>query len=357
MDGKESTASGVWRILDASLNRASEGLRTIEEYARFVLGDPQLSEQLKQLRHQTATAAEGLPRSQLLAARDTPGDVGTAIETPTETERVDALAVAIAAAARVQQSLRCLEEYGKIVDSGIGRAFEACRYRSYTLFATLEQLSQRRDRLADCQLYVLVDGGDSIEAMTATIAELAGAGADLIQLRDKRLNDRELYEHAAAAAATLRPSRCLFIVNDRPDIAAAVHADGVHVGQDELPATVVRQIIGPERLLGVSTHCVAQVERAVSGGADYIGCGPTFPSGTKSFEAFPGTDFLRDAAATTTLPSFAIGGIGAENLEYVLDAGFSRVAVAGAITRSESPAAMVTELKQRLLRQDESTNR
>lgn len=349
MQSNEHQPSGVWRILDSSLNRASEGLRTIEEYARFVLSDPLLSEQLKQLRHQTAVAGQRFDRSQLLSARDTPGDVGTTIETPTETSRGNAMDVAIAAAARVQQSLRCLEEYGKIVDSDVGRDFEACRYRCYSLFATLEQLGLRRDRLADCQLYVLVDGGDSVESMAATIEQLADAGADLIQLRDKRLSDRTLYERAAAAAVVLRPTGCLFIVNDRPDIAAAVHADGVHVGQDELPVAAVRQIIGADSLLGVSTHSVAQVQQAVSEAADYIGCGPTFPSGTKSFENFPGTEFLRAAAATTTVPAFAIGGIGADNLDQVIDAGFFRIAVAGAVTSSASPAAAVADLKQRLM--------
>lgn len=340
----------VWRILDASLNRASEGLRTIEEYTRFVLDDASLTAQLKQLRHDVAAAGESFPIKQLLAARDTPGDVGTRISNDSEATRANVQSVVAAASARVQQSLRCLEEYGKVVDGDAASRFEAARYRAYTIFAALEQITQAGKRLGDCQLYVLVDGNRSVEAMIQLVVSLACAGVDIIQLRDKQLTDRDLYQRARAAVEALRPSDCRLIVNDRPDIAIAAGAWGVHVGQDELPAATVRQLIGPEMILGVSTHNIDQARRASLQGADYIGCGPTFASKTKSFDRFAGLEFLEQVAAEISLPAFAIGGIDASNIDQVCAAGIVRVAVSGAVVGHADPAAAAAKLKSALPR-------
>ena len=129
----------------------------------------------------------------------------------------------------------------------------------------------------------------------------------------------------------------IFILNDRPDLAVLARADGVHVGQEELSVHDVRQIVGPTMLIGVSTHTIEQARQAVLDGANYLGCGPTFPSGTKHFDHFPGLDFLRQVAAEISLPAFAIGGITRENLPQVLATGFTRVAVGGAIASSAHP--------------------
>ena len=133
-------------------------------------------------------------------------------------------------------------------------------------------------------------------------------------------------------------------MNDRPDIAVLAEADGVHIGQDELTVSEARRIVGPERLIGVSTHTIEQARQAVLDGADYLGVGPTFPSGTKSFESFAGLEFIRQVAAEITLPWFAIGGIDAKNLATVLDAGASRIAVSGAILTATDPCAAAAEL-------------
>ena len=137
-------------------------------------------------------------------------------------------------------------------------------------------------------------------------------------------------------------------MNDRADIAVAAGAQGVHVGQEELPVEAVRRVVGSELLIGVSTHNLDQVRSAVADGADYIGCGPTFPSQTKAFDAYPGLDFLRAAAAETTLPAYAIGGITLEQLETVLATGIHGVAVSQAILAAENPVAAVREWQVRL---------
>jgi thiamine-phosphate pyrophosphorylase len=123
-------------------------------------------------------------------------------------------------------------------------------------------------------------------------------------------------------------------MNDRPDLAVLARADGVHIGQDELSVHDARQIVGPDQLIGISTHNIEQARQAVLAGANYIGCGPTFPSSTKHFDHFPGLDFLREVAAEISLPAFAIGGVTLGNLPSVRASGFHRVAVSSALTNS-----------------------
>ena len=123
-------------------------------------------------------------------------------------------------------------------------------------------------------------------------------------------------------------------MNDRADVAVLSAADGVHVGQDELSVKDARAIVGPEVLVGVSTHNIEQVRRAVLDGANYLGVGPTFPSTTKSFAAFAGLDFVRAVATEISLPAFAIGGITLENVSQVISAGLRRVAVSGAVVNA-----------------------
>lgn len=341
----------VYRILDASANRAAEGLRTMEEFARFALDDRELAGELKRQRHQLASALERLPRRRLLAARDTAGDVGTTIGVPSEYARAAPAAVVAAAASRTQQAMRCLEEVSKTIEPAVAALVEQIRYRCYTAAAELEMKlgdSRRVERLATAQLYVLIDAGRSQQTFLQTIRTLAAGGVDVVQLRDRTLDDRTLLHRATAGAALAREWNVLFIVNDRADLAVAAGADGVHVGQEELPAAAARAILGPERLVGVSTHSLEQAAEAAAEGADYIGCGPVFPGQTKAFDTYVGTELLQQVASQTPLPAFAIGGITAGNLDEVITAGFTRIAVTGAVRDAADPERAAAELKQRL---------
>ena len=347
----ENHIQSVYRILDASANRAGEGMRTLEEFARFVLCDPNASEAWKTLRHDLATATNRFSRQGLLEARDTPHDVGTEIQLASEYQRESLLSVVAAAASRTQQSLRTLEEYGKTIDPAAATSFEQLRYRCYSLAADLElngYTKARCDRLQTAFLYALVDCGPDQERFLLQLAELADAGVDLFQLRDSDADDRTLLSRTRAGVQTARGHDALFIVNDRPDIAVAAGADGVHVGQEELPVAETRQIIGPNRLIGVSTHTMQQARQAVADGADYIGCGPIFPGKTKRFETFPGTDFLCEIAHEVSLPAFAIGGIDSTNVADVVRTGVRRIAVTGAIRDADCPADAASQLKETL---------
>lgn len=336
----------VYRVLDANHHRCLEGLRVLEDQVRFEREDAMLSGALKQLRHDVATAVSRELSSRMHAMRDASGDVGRHLAAEDEYHRPDQRSLLIANAARVKQSLRVLEEFGKRIDPQLGRRFEDARYRFYSLEMLLDRPSQRRDRLARASLYLLIDGGDSEQAFERFVAEVLSAQPDLIQLRDKVLGDRELLRRARHLTHAARGTDTLIVINDRPDLAVLADADGVHVGQEELSVADARRIIGPDRLVGVSTHAITQARSAFLEGADYLGVGPTFPSGTKRFESFPGTDYLRQVAAEISLPTFAIGGIDLERVPLVLAAGLRRIAVSGHVTRSSAPAQALQQLRQ-----------
>lgn len=349
------------RVLDASLNRATEGLRVVEDYVRFVLDDRHLTEQFKRLRHDLAAAGALLPLAERHAARDTQADVGTTVSTPSEGVRGDAWQVCVASLERVKQSLRSLEEYSKVAKppatADLRHAageFERLRYWLYTLEAALGRTVDAGERLAEARLYVLIDGGESEAGFVALIEELVAARVDVIQLRAKGLDDRELLSRARrlVALAGQPPAEPggtnrapLVIINDRPDIAALADADGVHLGQDDLRLKDARAIVGPRRLIGVSTHTIDQARAAVLNGANYLGVGPTFPSQTKSFDEFPGLEFVREVVAEIRLPAFAIGGITPQNVGQVMASGLRRAAVASAVTAAAKPQAAAMALR------------
>jgi thiamine-phosphate pyrophosphorylase len=388
-----SPLSPTLRILDAAANRAREGLRVVEDYLRFVLDDQFLTETAKQLRHDLVAALKKIPAPDLLASRETLADVGTGLTTVAESDRADLTGVLAANFARLEESLRSLEEYGKLIDPGMAAEFKQIRYRIYTLERAAAITRRSGKQLAAAKLYVLIDGRNSLDEFREFASSLIVAGVHVLQLRDKTLDDRQLLARARAlrqlswrarlteraegfipsayaasgATAGLRGAtdglsssaggedratgrRPLFIMNDRPDLAALSQADGVHLGQEELTVKDARTILGPRALIGVSTHTIEQARQAVLDGANYIGVGPTFPSTTKDFALFPGLDLVRAVAAEICLPAFAIGGITLENLPAVLATGIRRVAVSGAIIDDKNPAAaaqkFVADLKQ-----------
>jgi thiamine-phosphate pyrophosphorylase len=339
------------RVLDTAANRAREGLRVVEDFVRFVLDDRHLTQLCKQLRHDLSDALRRIPIDERLAARETQADVGTGLTTAAEKDRTDAAEVLAANFARLQEAIRSLEEFGKLVDAGLAAACKQLRYRTYTLHRAVEITRGSIARLAAARLYVLIDGRPSLGEFERLARGLIDAGVHVLQLRDKQLGDRELLQRARLLRSLTQAeqSRTLLIVNDRPDLAVLAWADGVHVGQDELSVKDARSIVGPDLLVGVSTHNIEQARQAVLDGANYIGVGPTFPSGTKRFEQFPGVELLRAVAAEIRLPAFAIGGIDGENAADVLAAGFTRIAVSGAVTSAADPVQVARALAARLV--------
>ncbi len=205
-------------------------------------------------------------------------------------------------------------------------------------------------KLERARLYLVTGAGSPLGPQGFKMVEEAvEGGVDILQLRDYSSKDSELLSMARQFRALTRRYRILFIVNNRPDIAHLSDADGVHVGQEDLPVAQVRKIIGEGKIVGVSTHSLDQAQKAMSDGADYIGVGPVYPTPTKEGRPAVGVEYVRQGSEIhSPIPFFAIGGITLSNIEEVLRAGARRVAVVRAITESKDPKAAADELQKAL---------
>ena len=204
----------------------------------------------------------------------------------------------------------------------------------------------RRARLASARLYLVSDATPRAGTLSEVIAAAAEGGVDVFQLREKELGDHALLALARGAGEACRAAGILFIVNDRPDIAAAVNADGVHLGQTDMPLHRARRVVGADRLVGLSTHTPVQVDAAK--GVDYIGVGPVNATPTKPGRPAVGLELVRHAAGAAQVPFFAIGGIDETNVAEVVQAGATRVAVVRAIAEAENPGAAARALAAQL---------
>lgn len=326
------------RILDADGNRAAEGLRVLEELARFVLDDRGLSNRAKDLRHRLRAAVPATA----IAARDTAGDVGTAITASDETGRSGLVGLVRANAARVQEALRVLEEWGKLPGRAMA-GLEAIRYASYDLERDL--LSRLPGwRLRTVRLYALIDTGLTADPV-AVAAAVARGGAGAVQLRAKNLPIRAYRELAARVQEAVTAAGALFVVNDHVAVAAVLGAEAVHVGQDDLAVADVRRVVGPLMAIGVSCHTADQVDQAQAAGADYLGLGPMHATATKPHEPERGQALLDAVRSRLVRPSYAIGGLDATRIRALLPRLPHGVAVAGALCRAADPERAAAELR------------
>ncbi len=330
----EQVSQVICRILDANLDRAREGLRIIEEWCRFGLNNNQLTGECKRMRQELAT----WHTADLRAARDTPGDPGTELTHPQEEQRASIKSLLQANFCRVEEAMRVLEEYGKLYHPNMGKAFKQMRYRVYTLESNLMGY-QRHQLLLRSHLYLVTSPSDKI--LDTVEAALKG-GLTLVQYRDKKFDDAVRLQQAQKLRQLCHTYNAIFIVNDRVDIALAVDADGVHLGQQDMPIAMARQLLGPHRLIGRSTTNSEEMQRAVKEGADYIGVGPVYETPTKEGKPAAGLDYVRYVAKNCSIPWFAIGGIDPNNINDVIDAGAKRVAVVRGIMQAEQPT-LVTQ--------------
>lgn len=326
------------RIIDANLNRAAEAARVLEEIARFLLDDEDLSAKLKDIRHKINSVQEQ-EYGKYLKARDTQNDVGVDIKN--STKRIDIENIFKANIKRLQQALRALTEYF-VEDKQNSSLFEKLRYTSYTLEQIMwEKLRDKyhQIKLGEKKLYLVTnsDQFDSDDEFLDAIASALEGGVDILQFREKSMCAKKILELGRKIKQLCLQYNVLFIVNDRVDIAAILEADGVHLGQDDLDVKSAREILGDGSIVGVSTHAPEQALKAVEDGADYIGVGPVFATPTKKGRVPVGLEYVKWVSKNIEVPAFAIGGIDEENVEKVLKAGAKRVAVVRAIINAKSP--------------------
>ena len=202
--------------------------------------------------------------------------------------------------------------------------------------------SERRDRLSRARLYLCLEARPHGRDPGPLLAAALRGGVDVVQLRDKEAGDTEILAAAAVFRRLCDEHGALFVLNDRPDLAVRAAADGVHVGQEDMPVAAARAIAGPELLVGLSTHAPAELDAAE--GADYVAVGPVWATPTKEGRPAAGLDYVRYAAAHARVPWFAIGGIDLERAPAVVAAGATRLCILRALRDAGDPEAVARAL-------------
>jgi thiamine-phosphate pyrophosphorylase len=338
----------VYRILDANFNRAREALRVAEDCGRFALNDPAITAMAKNLRSDLKEIFAAMPTVEMMAARDTAGDIGTELTSPMEPHRKDLADVATAACKRLTEALRTIEEYGKFVAPEHVRRIERMRYNGYTLEQRLATRLMVAKRFESVRLYVLIGSDCCRTGVRDTARQAIAGGADAIQLREKAVPDAQLLAMAAELRELTDETGKLLIINDRADIAALVGADGVHVGTDDLPVAEARKLLRPGAIVGKSGHNIDQMRANQNEGADYTSAGPVFATTTKDAGPTVGPELVGRAQDEIEIPVLPIGGISAANVRQLVDAGAKRVAVCAAICGADNPAKAAEQIRKLL---------
>ena len=206
----------------------------------------------------------------------------------------------------------------------------------------------KKDFLHRIRLYVLISSGITTKSVIETTRLVINGGADAIQLREKTISDSEFILLAEEVRDITTRKGSLLIINDRVHVAREINADGVHLGQQDMSVIEARNIIGDEKIIGVSTHNVIQARQAQKDGADYIAIGPIYPTRTKDHEPSVGIEIIREISGAVNIPFIAIGAITLDNLDEVLKAGASRIAVCSAIIGSKDIYSTTKQYKEKL---------
>jgi len=340
-----------------------EGLRVVEEIARFMLDDKDLTGKIKALRGRVKQGI-GLTGKgdELIGARDSMSDVGKHMYPGSEAERSDISRIITSNIKRAEEAARVLEEFGKLESKEAGRVFKAIRFELYTiekelsesckLSALSDKLSALSDKL-EFDIYVVTDPDvlgrrSPLEAVKQSIK----GGAKIVQLRDKKAPTGQYYKWAAQIAPLCKKAGVSFIVNDYIDICMAVDADGIHLGQDDVPVSVARKLLGSGKLIGLSTHSFDQAMKGIRSGADYISIGPIFSTASKPNTKPLGLDLLKKIVKATgrspnPIPFVAIGGINNDNIADVAKSS-PRIAVIRAAIGGRNIAGEVKKLRRKM---------
>ena len=346
--------SGIWRMLDASLNRGREAARVIEDLARFTVDDAALSAQGKSLRHgiglleQSIAAQEGGAAARR-ASRDTANDVGRENEGALEGARGDASGLAAANFRRLAEALRSVEECLKVLQETrpeLWQSAKRLRYDTYILQSAMEQAFTRGTG-RQWSICLLLMRAHCTLPWQQTLVESIGAGVDCIQVREKEMTTAELLRHIREVRQLAGPVPV--IVNDRLDLALAAEASGVHLGQADLPVSAARRLAREGFLIGATCHSMAEAAAAVADGADYCGVGPMFATAIKPSLPLAGPPLLRQFIQEhSAVPHLAIGGINPGNIEALAAVGCRGVAVSTALCAAREPGEVVGALRAAL---------
>lgn len=315
-----------YRIIDANLNRATEGLRVVEEICRFVIEDKTLALEIKKIRSNLAKTGKSLiDNDNHYQYRNAWQDIGRRFYTENEGRRRNVEDVFRANIKRAQEAVRCLEEFSKLLKPMFGKRFKSLRFKLYELEKQIAPKVSKAAKL-DFTLYAVTDPArDHLRIIRMAVA----GGVKIVQLRDKAISKQKYFRLARRAAKIVRKAGAVFILNDYWDFIKKVGADGVHLGQEDIAKLSIRRVrkeIGADKIIGVSTHSYEQAKRAEKLGADYISVGPIFKTPSKPNNKPVGLKLLRKVLRRVNIPVVAIGGIDRSNVHYIRKAGGQRFA-------------------------------
>jgi thiamine-phosphate pyrophosphorylase len=352
MSSNPETSRDIFRIVDANFNRIGEGLRVLEEFARLSLNDTSLTQQLKNLRHRLINIDRAI-QGKLIAARDSESDIGSGMNVPDEPTDRNVETTIIANSRRVQESLRVMEEIAKSPELKLdSETYRRARFEIYTLEKELISRLLRKDKVQRLSgLYVVIDTAflKGRSHKEVTIQAIRG-GAKTIQLRAKNSGTKEFFSMARDLKQICAENNVLFIINDSLEIALASEADGLHIGQDDLPISVARKLLPIDKILGCSASNKEEALDAASQGADYLGVGSIYPTSSKDVKSVIGEEALKNIHYDIDLPIVAIGGINLDNIASVIKAGAISAAVISAVLGAddvEAAAGTLTKIIER----------
>lgn len=316
----------IYRIIDANLNRTSEGLRVLEDLSRFYYEESILTEQIKSIRHKIRKSI-GIMDKVMINYRNSENDLGLTISKKSKLDnKINIRQLVTGNFKRVEEGLRVIEENLKIIGQyETSKKYEGYRYEIYALEKNYNNIFSRfiKKGALNTDIYCITAEEHSKGQSNITVVkEMIEAGIKVIQYREKDKTNLEKYKECKIIRKLTKDFDVTFIVNDDIDIALAVGADGLHIGQDDVPIEKARKLVGDEMIIGLSTHSPEQARDAVLRGADYIGVGPIYRTFTKKDVCNPvGLTYLQYVVENISIPHVAIGGIKENNIEEVVKSG------------------------------------
>ena len=323
----------IFQIIDANLDRAREGLRVLEDWARFGIGENDCVTKIKNFR-------QILGKNHLEVykqSRNYIEDLCKGLTHQEQNKRKNPEQIISSNAGRVQEALRVIEEFSRLHNHKLSKIASEIRYEIYTLEIDLLNLSKfkkSKKMLKENNLYVITD---QKENLLEIIENILIAGVKIIQHRFKTGTDKEHLQEAIQIKNLCKKHNSLFIVNDRVDIALASNADGIHLGQDDLDLKTARKLLGYSKIIGISASNEIDIANALKEGCDYIGIGPIFETATKKDKKPIGIEKIKNLTKDLNIPWFAIGGIKTTNISYLKSNDFKKVALISQLMNSEDP--------------------
>ena len=312
------------RIADVNLNRLNESLKFIEDVIRFSLENKVLLIRIRKIRNEFLRIKKDISLADIINSRQSSHDLGRAAKFDIQTKKTSEDLI-IANLTRAKESARIIEEILKSINLKISNRMKEIRFQLYDLekyiIGCLKKIFNPRINAVIDEKYL------SAYRIKNMMDVLENNGVTMIQLRIKTLSDRKFYNYAVRIKKFLKKKEIKFIINNRLDIARASGADGVHLGQDDMPARMARRILGENYIIGVSAHNIDEANKAEKEGADYIGVGSIFRTKTKSDAHICGLSVLKSICKKITIPVVGIGGITNRNYRDVFRAGAAGIAV------------------------------